>query len=120
MSEPTGVVLDEAQKIERALNEGINEKRMIYIGALYAKAETSHLRRVDALIILQATLAEMLVPAIEGLKLEAAQIEEGTIPRFNADLMVEIAEELRKEALRVVDHAVANSKLIIVPKPRIG
>lgn len=92
------------------------ERRLAFVGALYAKAETSHLKRVDALLILQATLAEMLVPAIEGLKLEASHIQPGSIARVNADLMVEIAEELRTEALKVVDHAMANTRLVLVPR----
>lgn len=92
------------------------EARLAFVGALYAKAETSHLKRVDALLILQATLAEMLVPAIEGLKMEARAIEPFSIPRRNADLMIEIAEELRAEALQMVDHAMASTSLILVPR----
>lgn len=108
--------LDDAAKIERQINERIGEDRQTFIGALYAKAETSHLKRIEALVILQATLAEMLVPAIEGLKLEEAQIEPGSIARANAALFVEMAEELRTEALKVVDHYMANCRLVVVPR----
>lgn len=112
----SGIVFDEFTDIERQINARIAEDRQTFVGALYAKAETSHLKRVEALVILQATLAEMLVPAVEGLKQEEDKIEPGSIARANAHLMVEIADELRVEALKVVDHYMANCRLVIVPK----
>lgn len=109
------IVIDEGDVIDVALKK-LGDSRLAFVGALYAKAETSYLKRIDALLILQATLAEMLVPAIEGLKMERDAIEPGSIPRHNADLMIEIAEELRAEALRIVDHHMANSRLVVVPR----
>lgn len=110
-----GQMAAEAKDLERGPSPQ-EEARLAFVGALYAKAESSHLKRSEALIILHATLAEMLVPAIVGLKLEAMRIEPLSIPRHNADLMVEIAEELRAEALKVVDHAMANTRLVIIPR----
>jgi hypothetical protein len=113
-SEITGVILDEAKDIQAALSR--DERRLAFIGGLCAKAEVSHLKKIEALVILQGTLAEMLSQTIPGLQEEADKVEPGSIARFNADLMVEIAKEVQREALNVIDHAMANSKLIIMPR----
>jgi hypothetical protein len=112
--EISGAVIDEANRLQAALSR--DEKRLAFIGGLCAKAETSHLKKIEALVILQGTLAEMLAQTIPGLVEEAEKVEPGSIARFNADLMVEIAKEVQAEALRVIDHAMANSKLIVVPR----
>lgn len=113
-SEISGVVIDERH--EAHLYNSHEERRLAFVGGLYAKAEVRHLRKIDALVILQATLAEMLDNTIPGLQEEADKVEPGSIARFNADLMVEMAKELRIEALRAVDHAMANSTLVVVPR----
>jgi hypothetical protein len=108
------MIAGEAEKITAALS--LSDKRLAFVGGLYAKAEVSHLKRIEALVILQATLAEMLHEMIPGLKAEAEKIEPGSISRANALLMVEIAEELHREAVLSVDHAMKNSRLIVVPR----
>lgn len=108
--------LDDFKRKGEQVKAIMDERRLAFVGGLYAKAEVRHLRKIDALVILQATLAEMLDNTIPGLQEEADKVEPGSIARFNADLMVEMAKELRIEALRAVDHAMANSTLVVVPR----
>jgi hypothetical protein len=126
--EITGVFIDEAKDIEKAsevltaavaareANLNHAEKRLAFIGGLYAKAEVSHLKRVEATVILSATFAEMIEQTIPGLEDEERKLEPGCIARANVALMIEIAKAMHEESLAMVDAAMASSRLIVVPR----
>jgi hypothetical protein len=110
-----GPIIEKAvDEIEKTLSQA--DRRKAFIGGLYAKAEVSHLKRVEATVILSATFAEMIEQTIPGLEDEEAKLEPGCIARANVALMIEIARAMREESLAMVDAAMASSRLIVVPR----
>lgn len=87
-------------------------KREEFINGLCKDATGRVLTKEENFIILQGTLAGMLAEVIPGLLKEARQVNEGP-GRTNALAFVEIATELRKEMLAVVDAAIEGQSPLI-------